>query len=280
MARAHAQLSAVALALVGLAACQLVAGIEDLVPAPDAGSPAVDAAPAPTVAENGCPRGRGPDMVRLGALCIDTTEVTREQYDEFLRDDAGAQPPGCTWNKSFVPGEKTGTPPLCLSTFPRAPVGCVDFCDATMFCLWAKKELCGGPKGGTANFADPGNPTTSAWALACNGGEAARAYPYGSTYEPRSCNGKDQGANGVVSAGTLSACTRPDSGVYDMSGNVWEWENATAPGDGGGPAGDLACLRGGSHTDEGPRLRCDTQEAQPRDFQQYNVGFRCCAQAK
>jgi formylglycine-generating enzyme required for sulfatase activity len=174
MARAHAQLSAVALALVGLAACQLVAGIEDLVPAPDAGSPAVDAAPAPTVAENGCPRGRGPDMARLGALCIDTTEVTREQYDEFLRDDAGAQPPGCTWNKSFVPGEKTGTPPLCLSTFPRAPVGCVDFCDATMFCLWAKKELCGGPKGGTANFADPGNPTTSAWALACNGGEAAR----------------------------------------------------------------------------------------------------------
>ena len=39
-------------------ACQLVAGIEDLVPAPDAGSPAGDAAPAPTVAESGCPRGR------------------------------------------------------------------------------------------------------------------------------------------------------------------------------------------------------------------------------
>ena len=166
----------------------------------------------------------------------------------------------------------------CFQTFAQAPVGCVDFCDATMFCLWAKKELCGGPRGGAAEFSDPGNPAKSAWMAACTGGDPARVFPYGNSFDPRACNGVDQGAGGVVSVGGIKTCANGDAGVFDLSGNVWEWENSTTPGDGGGPAGDLARIRGGSHTDGSERLRCDTKEAQPRDFQQYNVGFRCCAQ--
>ena len=174
-----------------------------------------------------------------------------------------------------------GTPPQCLQAFPQEPVACVDFCDAFMFCAWAGKQLCGGPNGGAADFDAPADPSTSAWYAACAGGvPPGRAFPYGETYNPRACNGHEQSGGAATIAGGLRACQRDDAGVFDLSGNVWEWENATAPVDGGpGPASDLARIRGGSYTDESGQLHCAVVESQPRDFQQYNVGFRCCAPA-
>jgi formylglycine-generating enzyme required for sulfatase activity len=69
--------------------------------------------------------------------------------------------------------------------------------------------------------------------------------------------------------GSFAAC-RSDYGVYDMSGDVEEW-NAT---DYAGKKG----VRGGSfHTPDTPYLRCDF-EAPPvaPGFQSLSIGFRCC----
>lgn len=274
--------------------CELVAGIDAFVPfdgdaGPDAPTDAGDAGAATNddaaPSDDGCPSsGRGPRMARVGGFCVDATEVTVEQYDAFRRSDAGTQPSFCAWNRSYTPGETEGTPPQCFPAFATAPVTCVDFCDAFMFCLWAGKELCGAPSGGGAVFSEPTDRATSAWYAACaqpEPREAATAYPYGDTYDPRACNGVDHGTGSVTVTGGLRGCRREDAGVFDLSGNVWEWENATTPVDGGaGPASALARIRGGSLTDGRERLRCDTLEAQPRDFQQYNVGFRCCAPAR
>src|SRR4051794_9023397 len=40
----------------------------------------------------GCPTGRGPTMVRIGAgdYCIDSTEVTQAEYDAFLHEAGNA----------------------------------------------------------------------------------------------------------------------------------------------------------------------------------------------
>lgn len=266
--------------------CELIAGIEPFVPAPDGDDGGgLDDASGVLVAtsDEGCPStGRGPRMVRLGGFCIDATEVTVEHYNAFLRDDPGPQPAFCTWNQSYVPGERVGATPQCFQGFARAPVACVDFCDAFMFCAWAGKRLCGDPNGGAASFAEPDDPRRSAWYAACAGdGEPQRAFPYGDTYDPRACNGHAQSGGAAAVAGGLRACQHDDAGVFDLSGNVWEWEDATEPVDGGpGPASDLARIRGGSYTDEEGQLHCAAREAQPRDFQQYNVGFRCCANAR
>src|SRR5678815_3319340 len=79
------------------------------------GAPDADADDEPDVAasgdasdENDCPGRAGPKPVRvtLGAtsFCIDSTEVSNEQYFEFLQDpDGGAAPAVCAALADRVP---------------------------------------------------------------------------------------------------------------------------------------------------------------------------------
>jgi len=275
--------AALAIATTALA-CEIVGGIETFsyVEA-DAGEPdAADPDAGVVAAANGCPSGRGPVMVRVGGTCIDATEVTQAQYAEFLR--AGyteAQPLSCAWNKSYVPGEGPPVKPSFCESGGDAPRGCVDWCDAFMFCAWSGKRLCGSPSGATADFARPTDSASSQWYAACSS-NGTRAYPYGATYDPKACNGVGQGRGFLTPAGAIATCEGGTPGVFDMSGNVWEWEDACTKADGGvgGAAAEPCRFRGGSVTDDAAQLRCDSLGAQPRDFQQYNVGFRCCAAAR
>src|SRR5437868_1145650 len=100
--RAAYALSSIACALV---ACNALVGIDPAtLRAADAGDDATaDAAAdvsndapldAPIDADaglgDGCPDGRGPPMVRLDAFCIDSTEVTNEEYALFVTANGGA----------------------------------------------------------------------------------------------------------------------------------------------------------------------------------------------
>ncbi len=61
------------------------------------------------------------------------------------------------------------------------------------------------------------------------------------------CNGNDLSKGTTTAAGSLTGCQAPSpySGAYDLSGNVWEWEDSC---DGSGP--DAVCdLRGGAFID-------------------------------
>jgi formylglycine-generating enzyme required for sulfatase activity len=208
------------------------------------------------------------------AFCIDATEVTNGEYASFL--DAGA--PGAGWlpdgcrNHDFQPSQGWPAPRDATDQ----PVTWVDWCDAFAYCAWAGESLCGQAGGGALDpTSDP--TTTGEWYFACSG-EAGNSFPYGASYVSGVCN-DDTG--GPLAVGSLSQCVGGYAGLFDMSGNVAEWENSCAgggPGN-GGPGNDSCSVRGGSFqsASTADQLACGAQDLVPRNSTAANIGFRCCS---
>lgn len=67
-------------------------------------------------------------------------------------------------------------------------------------------------------------PTSQEWLLAC-GGKEELTYPYGNEYRKGICRVDLKYGEGPAPSGTLLGCKSP-FGVFDMSGNVWEWTSS------------------------------------------------------
>jgi formylglycine-generating enzyme required for sulfatase activity len=152
------------------------------------------------------------------------------------------------------------------------PQVCVDWCDAYAYCQGVGKRLCGKIGGGANAFVDHANAMRSQWFNACSSG-GQDVYPYGDTYNAQACNGA---SSATTVAGSLSTCQSSAEGykgVYDLSGNVWEWEDSC---NGNTGTLDNCRLRGGSlNLDD--YLRCDDDLFSSRDDASDYIGFRCCA---
>jgi formylglycine-generating enzyme len=215
----------------------------------------------------------GPALVDVGDFCIDTTEVTYALYQIFLDDIEGTmpeQPAVCSWNDSFVPATM-----LANGESSDLPVRGVDWCDAYVFCAWSGKRLCGRPGGGPAAYDQPALEEESQWYSACSEG-GTHAFPYGDTYEEQACNGGDYGdaEMGPLPVGDITSCSGGYPGIYDMSGNVWEWEDSC---DGSLGEADLCRARGGAFGNGGDLHRCDYADFSPaRNFTAGPMGIRCC----
>ena len=236
----------------------------------DAGA---DAPPPDGAAEGGadCPGTAGPKGVRVGEYCIDATEVTNAQYEAFLDakggDTSGQPSEACSTNTSFVPREWPYPPGDGLY-----PVRHVDWCDAVAFCAWAGKRLCGRVGGGPLSEKDLTNPDRSQWFRACSAG-GAQDYPYGNTYRADAgAGGEARDPDVLAEVGSTPGCEGGYPGVFDMSGNAWEWEDAC---NGTGP--DAGCrIRGGDVSQPQGTLGCGSAITQER-FAPGPWGFRCCA---
>jgi formylglycine-generating enzyme required for sulfatase activity len=115
------------------------------------------------------------------------------------------------------------------------------------------------------------NSNLSQWFAACTS-YGQNDYPYGDTFDGQACNGSDKGVGTTVPAGTLATC-QSYPGIYDLSGNVLEWEdscNGTA-----GPQ-DNCRMRGGAWIATAADLRCDASYTANRD-DLGGIGFRCCS---
>jgi formylglycine-generating enzyme required for sulfatase activity len=89
-------------------------------------------------------------------------------------------------------------------------------------------------------------------------------------YDPTACNTSDAGWMQLTDVGGLPNCEGGYDGVFDMSGNVWEWTNSCN--------GQGECQRrGGSLFSNGPNARCGIDSLRPRDFRADSQGFRCCS---
>lgn len=213
---------------------------------------------------------KGPAMVDVpasanaDAYCIDATEITRDQYNEFLATgpDLNLAPP-CSGNVSFTPTQ--GWPPK--SNQKSFPVIGVDFCDAAAYCEWAGKRLCGHVGGGSIDVAGGDAPQDSQWQSACSNGGAVD-FPYGDAYGPQTCNGQDYGMNTPAKVQSVLGCVGGVAGLFDMSGNVREWEDACD--------GDNCRVRGGSYDDSEADLSCAASITLDRYTTDAFTGFRCC----
>ena len=144
----------------------------------------------------------------------------------------------------------------------------VTHAQAAAACLAAGRRLC----------------TEAEWQLACEGAAGLR-YPYGDTYLPTACNGRDNDPDctdpdddEVVPTGTRHGCPAPvvsqcvsPFGAYDLSGNLREW-TSTAVG------ASAFRVRGGGFDNVAQGLTCDLAFiALDPGFAFANLGFRCCS---
>jgi|GEM_PF-1622106 len=221
----------------------------------------------------------GPAMVKVpkvggGYYCVDSSEVTRDQYMPFSSRGSSGQPSYCAWNTTYVPFQTTSGqcsngewPP---GTKGSHPVVCVDWCDARAFCAWAGKHLC------TMVWGQWSDPSTSEWYNACSKG-GSQTYPYpGATYKPHTCNGNEHGVVATVKVKSMSGCEGGYPGLFDLSGNVWEWTTACERSSG---ASDTCRSAGGAFYTSQPSMGCDSWPygGFARNVVHSAIGFRCCA---
>jgi formylglycine-generating enzyme required for sulfatase activity len=219
-------------------------------------------------------------MIDLGSYCIDSTEITQSQYQQFLTAKAGdvsGQSALCAWNASFQP-ETDNTPQGCNALHvdpgsrPNHPIVCIDWCDARAYCAWAGKRLCGTIPGGV-----PGEFNSEEWSLACSNG-GTTTYPYGNTYEADAC-GWDQttyAAQPVRSRPKCHGITAPHDQLYDMIRNVAELIEGRSLGIPADPAQQTVGALGEGVGPTVSEPTCRTTQQLRRNEVRYTVGFRCC----
>lgn len=141
------------------------------------------------------------------------------------------------------------------------PVVYVFWCQASAYCHWAGKSLCG--RGAM-------QAVQSDWHRACAGPEAT-AFPYGDVFEPDACNvGTDQ----LEPVGSRPSCEGSIPGLYDLGGNVSEF-SAICDGD--------QCLKLGASAFDLPggapetNVGCSRAIANLRFVGSDATGFRCCS---
>jgi formylglycine-generating enzyme required for sulfatase activity len=246
-------------------------------------SPGVDGGRADdsAVSADACPSGKGPAQLlidsALGAYCIDSTEVTRAQYDVFLRASPANTHPRCGWNTTFVPSRDW---PYGGTTKDHPVVG-VDWCDAYAYCAWAGKQLCGAIAGGRVAQGAVADPKQSAFVHACSRA-GTLAFPYGPTFDGGACNGAAYGAGGTIPVATAATCEGGYPGLFDLVGNASEWADACddVEPEGGAATGaddDCRSFNSGYNEPEETDLRCRSIRAQGRSYTGAMSGFRCCA---
>ena len=232
----------------------------------------VDAPGEASMPGPGCPTGHGPVMILVDGFCIDSTEVTESQYNAFLLSGPAltGQPSECSWNTSYLPGNGWTYDPSQATW----PIASVNWCKAYAFCKWAGKRLCGKVGGGAADFNQFASRENEHYVACSNVG--TRVYPYGNTFDSTACNGLERDAGQVTPVGSLAGCQGGVPGLFDMSGNVEEWQDACN----GSSGMSDQCLDGtGAYDYGGPPdgTRCDFSDSDLRNGEYPNVGFRCCA---
>ncbi len=204
-------------------------------------------------------------------FAIDATEVTVGRFLAFrATQDAGGSFPECPSKHSLGPKTDTGCQ---VTTNAQQPITCVDWCDAKAYCASVGKRLCGRIGGGALERGTESNPLFDEWSRACGGPDATK-WPYGAQAAPLACITSEGMKSAPVPVATVPACVGGEPLLFDMSGNVEEWEDACVAAEGGTPRKCL--VRGGSFEHPASESTCTYVLLATGEAPLSDVGIRCC----
>jgi formylglycine-generating enzyme len=183
--------------------------------------------------------------------------------------------PGATWERPEGPASDT-------YTRGRHPVTQVAYEDAEAYASWAGKAL----------------PTEAEWEYAARGGLDGAVFAWGDEFAPGLANTWQgefpwQRLNGRATTTPAGSFPANGHGLYDMTGNVWEWtcDEPSANGAAKRPccapseAGEdipRRVIKGGSHLcapNYCLRYRPAARQFEAVDTSTSHIGFRCVSRA-
>jgi formylglycine-generating enzyme required for sulfatase activity len=202
--------------------------------------------------------------------------------------------------------EATGVRPGDADTLgdpDSRPVRWVDWHEALAYCEWLTKALASEPvlaDIAAARLVRDGSwqvtlPSELEWERAARGGLVDAVFPWGNTPDPNSANFDESEINDTSAVGCFPA---NGFGLYDLSGNVWEWTRSLWGRDLEKPgfaypyraddrrrealdAGDEVrrVVRGGSWDDHRDYARCAYRGRYPPGYRFPHLGFRVVLRA-
>ena len=185
--------------------------------------------------------------VTLSDYCIGQTEVTQELWEAVM-----------------------GSNPFYFKGDNRRPVEKVSWDDCQEF-IEKLNRLTG------KNFR---LPTEAEWEYAARGGNKSRGYKYSGSNNPDAVAWYDD--NSGSKTHPVAQKQSNELGLYDMSGNVWEWcqdwsgdysSNSQTNPRGASTGGDRV-MRGGSWYNGVRRMRVSDRNSNTPDYSDFNLGLR------
>lgn len=132
--------------------------------------------------------------VKIDSFYIDKYETTNGDYLTFCKETGHKLPE--FWNTDiFKCGEK----------FLNHPVVGINYGDAQKYAKWEGKRL----------------PTEAEWEYAARGGLAGKDFPSGNVWTKEKAKQDSSGWKNLIEP--VGSYDPNGYGLYDMSGNVWEW---------------------------------------------------------
>lgn len=207
-------------------------------------------------------------QVSISAFRMDSHEVTEAQYDSCVK--SGKCTPahysdgkcGAWTNNGFknvyVPADRRD---------PHFPVVCITWFQAKNYCQAYGKTL----------------PSEAQWEYAATAGQKIR-YSWGN-FAPSSST-----CAAATNHKPTKTCSKSvnAAGLYDMTGNVWEWTNdfyspdyysySETENPRGPPVGLYRVIRGGGWYSGEALLRIQNRNWFSPDFSEVSLGFRCVSQ--
>ncbi len=231
--------------------------------------------------------------VSLSPFLIGKSEITNQEYCQFLNSEGNQEEGGAAWidiGSSGCQIEEINGSFSSLAGKEDYPVVCVTWYGAKAYCEW---------KGGRL-------PTEAEWEYAARGGLSKARFPLGETiahennadekacyysyweggapyysYDLSLAEGYYQGNSGPVAVGCFA---ENGYGLYDMAGNVYEWCNdwydlnyyASSPSENpkGPDSGTKRVLRGGCWYGDARDCRVSNRDLNIPTTSNDGIGFR------